>query len=81
MEVFEAVSGEEYNSIFLQFPLECEKYLGGLAEPVATNLYSLKTQKYFYLNKVSFLAKTAKQLKCECNNQSTENVDKSVDEG
>ena len=29
MEVFYAVSGEEYNSIFLQFPWECEEYLGG----------------------------------------------------
>ena len=28
MEVFDAVSGEEYNSIFLQFPWECEEYLG-----------------------------------------------------
>jgi len=28
MEVFDAVSGEEYNSIFFQFPWECEEYLG-----------------------------------------------------
>lgn len=28
MEVFDSVSGEEYNSIFLQFPWECEEYLG-----------------------------------------------------